>query len=56
MEEYDVVEMQGKHGMIRLHIPKREATQEEIDELYDTVAEVAINIYKDKKKEAAEQK
>lgn len=46
MEEYDVIEIQGKHGMIHLHVPKREATQEEIDEFYKTFAEVVINIYK----------
>lgn len=49
MEEYDIIEIQGKHGIIHLHVPKREATQEEKDELYKTVAEVAINIYKDEK-------
>lgn len=54
MEEYDVVEIQGKHGVILLHIPKREPTQEEIDELYKTIVEVSINIYNDKKKKAAE--
>jgi len=52
MEEYDVVEIQGKHGIILLHVPKKEPTQEEIDELYKTVAEVAVNIYNDKKKKS----
>jgi len=56
MEEYDVVEIQGKHGVILLHVPKREVTKEEVDELYKTVAEVAVNIYNDKKKKAAKKK
>lgn len=54
-EEYDVVEIQGKHGMILLHVPKREPTKEEVDELYKTVAEVAINIYKEESRKAAEE-
>ncbi|MCM3109970.1 hypothetical protein [Lederbergia lenta] len=49
-DDYRVVEIEGKHGEIHLHIPKREATQEEKDDLYRTVAEVIVNIYKDEKK------
>lgn len=52
MEEYEVIEIPGKHGMIRLHVPKKEATQEDIDELYGTIARVALNNYKDKRKTA----
>ncbi|MBO1003135.1 hypothetical protein [Pseudogracilibacillus auburnensis] len=55
-DEYEIVEIQGKHGMIHLHVPKKEPTQEEINELYDTVAKVALNIYKDKKKKPANKK
>ncbi|MCM3109979.1 hypothetical protein [Lederbergia lenta] len=47
-EDYDVIEIQGKHGLIELHVPKREASQEEIDELHKSMAEIALNIYKDK--------
>ncbi len=47
MEEYDIVEIPGKHGKIRLHFPKREPTQKEIDDLHRTVAEVIVNINKD---------
>lgn len=50
-EEYDVVEIKGKHSIIHLHVPKREPTQEEVDELYKTVAEVVVNTYKKKKGE-----
>lgn len=49
-DEYDVIKIKGKHGMIHLHVPKKEATQEEIDDVYRTVAEIAIN--NDKKKPA----
>lgn len=42
-EEYNVIELPGKHGRILLHVPKREAKQEEIDALHKTVAQV---IYK----------
>lgn len=38
-EEYDVIEFKGKHGMIRLHVPKREATEQEIIDLHRGVAE-----------------
>lgn len=55
MEEYSVIEMQGEHGLIRLHVPNREPTQKEIDDLYSTVAEVAINTYKEKVKAAKDQ-
>lgn len=52
MEQYDVIEVQGKQGVIRLHVPKREATQEEIDTLYQTVAEVVLTIYQEHQKAA----
>jgi len=48
MEEYDIIEIQGKHGMIHLHVPKRDATKREIDEVYRAVAEIAINSNKNK--------
>lgn len=51
MVEYDIIELQG-NGKIRLHVPKREPTQEEIDELHKTVAEVVANIHTDSKKAA----
>lgn len=50
-EEYDIIEIQG-NGKIILHIPKREATEEEMNEFYKTVAEVIINIHKDNEKAA----
>lgn len=49
MEGYDIVEIQGKHGLILLHVPKREPSQQEIDELHRTIAEVAVNIMKEKR-------
>lgn len=55
MEEYDIIEIQGKHGIIRLHVPKREATKEEVEELYKSVAEIAVNIHRhNNRKKAAE--
>lgn len=51
-EEYDVVKIPGKHGIIHLHVPTKEPTQAETDELYKTVAEIALNIYKREKKTA----
>lgn len=51
MKDYDVVEIPGKHGIIYLHVPKREATQEEIDDFYKTMAEIALNIYKDEQRQ-----
>lgn len=51
MEEYDIIEIQG-NGTIRLHVPKREATEEEINELHKSVAEVILNINKDNGKAA----
>lgn len=52
-EEYDIIEIPGKHGKIKLHVPKREPTQEEIDELHRAIAEVAINIGRNVKNEPA---
>lgn len=49
-EEYDVKEIEWEHGVIRLHIPKKEDTQEEIDEMYRTIAKVKLNTYRDKLK------
>lgn len=54
MEEYDIIEIQGKHGRIKLHVPKREATQEEIDEIHRVMAEIALNTYKEEQKKAAD--
>lgn len=48
-EEYDVVEIPGKHGIIHLHVPKKEPTQDDKEELYKAVAEVALNIHKREK-------
>lgn len=48
-EEYNIIEIPGKHGVINLHVPKREATQEEIDNVYKAVAEIAINNSRKKK-------
>lgn len=52
MEEYDIIEIQGKNSKILLHVPKREATEEEVNELYKNVAEVIVNINKDSEKSA----
>jgi hypothetical protein len=46
MEDFNIIEIQGKNGKIRLHVPKREASKEEIDDLYKSVAEVIVNINK----------
>ncbi len=54
--EYNIYEIQGKHGMILLHVPKRKATQEEKDELYRTVAQVIVNIYKEEKAKRMKEK
>ncbi|GAF63600.1 hypothetical protein BTS2_0491 [Bacillus sp. TS-2] len=43
MDEYEVVELQGKHGKILLHIPKKEPTKEDEENLYKTIAEVINN-------------
>lgn len=43
MEEYDVIEIKGKHGMINLHIPKKEPTKDEIKDVYEAVATIALN-------------
>lgn len=45
-EEYDIVEIEGQHGEIHLHIPKREPTQEEEDAIYRAVAKIALSIDK----------
>ncbi|WP_158681469.1 hypothetical protein [Microbulbifer pacificus] len=50
-EKYRKVELQGKHGMIDLMIPDRDPTQEEIQELHDTVAKVLVNTIKHKDRE-----
>lgn len=42
-KEYDIIEIKGKHGMIHLHVPKREATQDEVRHLHDTVARALVN-------------
>ncbi len=56
LEEYDIIEIQGKHGLIKLHVPKREPTQEEIEKLHRSFAEIAIDISKNVKKKAAEKR
>lgn len=50
MSEYRMVEIEGKHGIINLGIPEKEPTQEEINELHKTVAEVVVNTNKHKRK------
>ncbi|MDF2789236.1 MAG: hypothetical protein K0S80_2334 [Neobacillus sp.] len=52
MEEYDIIEIQGKNSKILLHVPKKEATEEEVNELHKAVSEVIVNINKDSKKAA----
>lgn len=42
-EEYKCVRFKGKHGMINLMIPNREPTQDEIEELHRSIAEVIVN-------------
>lgn len=55
-DEYDIIEIQG-NGFIRLHIPKREATEEEINEIHKKAAEIIVGIYKNNyNKEENEQK
>lgn len=54
-EEYDVKEIEWEHGVIRIHVPKRKATQKEIDEVYRAIAEVKLNTYKNKKKGSSKQ-
>lgn len=49
MEDYDVIQIKGKHGMIHLHVPKRKATEDEVKELHDTVARTIVNHSKCKK-------
>ncbi|GIN18892.1 hypothetical protein [Siminovitchia fordii] len=56
VEEYDIIEIQGKHGLIKLHVPKREPTQDEIEKLHRSFAEIAIDISKNVKKKAAEKR
>lgn len=46
MEEYDIIELHGENSTIRLHVPKTEATEEDINDLHKAVAEVIININK----------
>lgn len=41
-EEYDIIEIPGKHGRIKLHIPKKEATREDIEEFHREIAEAII--------------
>ena len=48
-EHYNFVRIQGKHGMINLGIPKREATKEEIEGIHRVIAEIIINNYKEEK-------
>lgn len=47
-EEYDIIEIPGKHGTIHLHVPKQESTQEEIEQIYDDIAQVIIDSNKNK--------
>lgn len=36
-KEYDVIEFQGEYGLVRLHVPRREPTQKQIDAVYEAV-------------------
>lgn len=47
-EEYDIIEIPGRHGAIHLHVPKQESTQEEIEQIYDDIAQVIIDSNKNK--------
>ena len=49
-DDYELVELKGKHGLINLMVPKWEATQEEIDNVYRTVADVMINVRKEEQR------
>ena len=49
-EDYDLVKIKGKHGMINLMVPKWESTQEETDKFYRIVAEVRVDEYRRKQK------
>ena len=42
MEEYRVVEIQGKHGMIYLHVPNRKPTEEEMKDLHMGIARAEL--------------
>lgn len=42
MEEYRVVEIQGKHGMIYLNIPNRKPTEEDMKELHMGIARATL--------------
>lgn len=39
-----IVNISGKHGEIRLIVPNRAPTEEELNDLYRVLAEVAIKI------------
>ncbi|GGN56252.1 hypothetical protein [Oceanobacillus indicireducens] len=49
-DDYELVELKGKHGVINLMVPTEPPTQEEIDEAYKALAEVIIDNHKRKKK------
>lgn len=55
MDDKRIVEIQGTHGMIYLGIPNRKPTEEEWDELHNTIAKAIImdeNFKAKQKKEA----
>lgn len=52
-DEYRVINIAGKHGIINLIIPNKEPTQEEWEELHKVIAEVLINAEKEKMKNQA---
>jgi len=54
-EEYDIIEIQGVHGLIKLHVPKGEPTEEEILEAHRSIAEIIVDAgITSKKKEATD--
>jgi hypothetical protein len=45
-DHYNYIDIPGKHGLIKLAVPKRKATEEEVIELHRAVAEVIVNCSK----------
>ena len=50
-DEYRTVEIPGKFGRIRLKVPSRKPTEEELDEYYKETAQILLDIHKRKQKE-----
>lgn len=46
--EYKLIEIPGKHGRIKLMVPSRSPSKQELNRLYKTIAGTIINAYKNK--------